>query len=109
MKYLLLNVRPEADEGSSDQTYLLEGDRRQTPSAMIHRAFEQLLGEDVRMKDDPLRGETAEGRTLVVIDYERVEGQRVSTLKGRHLTLVVNENVTEKTCRVGYSGPYSGR
>lgn len=108
MKYLLLTVRSEAD-GSTDRTYLLEGDRRQTPSTMIHRALERLLGEEVQIKDDPVRGETPDGRTLVVDEYERVEKDRVGSLKGQHLTLVVNENVTEEACRVGYSGPYSGR
>lgn len=107
MKYLLLTVQPD-DGDSTDRTYLLEGDRRQTPRDMILRAFEQLLGEDVEAKDDPFRGETTDGRSLVVDEYQRVGEERVSSLKGQHLTLVVNENVTEQACRVGYSGPYSG-
>lgn len=109
MKHLLLTVRRTDVDGSTARTYLLEGDRRQTPRDMIHRAAVQLLGEPVEYVEEPLRARTPDGRELTVEDYDRINTDRVPELKRKHLTLVVNENVTEKACRVGYSGPFSGR
>lgn len=106
MKHLLLTVQIDENGTSSRQTYLLEGDRRQTPARMIQRAAEHLLETPVEPAEDDNRFHGNDGAEMIVEEHELVDGERAGELKRQHVTLVVNENVTENACRVGYSGPY---
>jgi len=109
VKHLLLDVRLEGDGASASRRYLLEGDRRQTPERMIQRAASMILGDvlDGDVEDGRFRGPGGRGMTLE--EHRAVTAERAGALKSQHVTLVVRENVTENACRVGYSGPYSGR
>lgn len=106
MKHLLLTVDVEDGGTSSRYTYLLEGDRRQTPERMIERAAAEILEATVEPDEDFQRFRGDNGLQMTVEARELVNRDRADELKRQHVTLIVNENVTEKACRVGYSGPY---
>ena len=103
MKSMALTVR-EGD-GSEAETYVLEGDRRQSNERMIQRGLEKLYDESVEFVDEEKRHyrTTDSDRKLTIEEARLLPADEANQLKRKHFTLVINENVTEGSCRVRYS------
>lgn len=100
MKHVLVTYRQ--DDGP-ERTYVLEGDRRQSTERILRRGLEELVGTPVEPGDDEnvYRTEDDSSR-LEVENYRLLDEGEVDELKRKHITRIVNENVTEPACRVRY-------
>lgn len=104
MKNLFLTVQGDND---NERSYVLEGDRRQTNDRMIELGVRKIAGGPVVKKgEDHLFKHQETGQTFNVTEHRLLDEEEASEIKKNHITLVINENVTENACRVGYSGPY---
>lgn len=103
MKRLLLTVKEDSEE--TERTYVLEGDRRQSNDRMIQQGLEKLLKEPVAFVDEEKRLYRTEesDRDVRVVEARLIDEESARNLKQKHFTLVINENVTEGSCRVRYS------
>lgn len=117
MRYLLTTYTGPDGEG---RTYLLKGDRRQTRRRIVRLGLEQYIdgpanpveqetSRDSEDNDAETETEQANGpmkfRTEQGVYTARVEPLTESETderKSDYITLIVNENVTQAACRVGY-------
>lgn len=102
MKHIVLTF---SEDGDDPETYVLEGDRRQSNQRMVQKALEKLLGEPVDFVDEEKRRyRTREtDKKLTIEDSRLLDRDEAKELKQEHFTLVINENVTENSCQVRYS------
>lgn len=100
MKHLLVSYHK--DDGPK-RTYLLEGDRRQSSERILRLGLEEIAGEPL----EPTDGENVyrtrdDSASFEVTERRQLDEEEVDDLKRRHITKIVNENVTEPACRVRY-------
>lgn len=100
MKYLVLTYQ---DENGKERTYLLEGDKRQTNDRMIVQALQQITNNEIKSVTEEEKYKSESDEEFTVERSELLTEEKARELKGKYLTLVINENVTEHACRVQYS------
>ncbi|MFB6344820.1 MAG: hypothetical protein ABEK50_03490 [bacterium] len=103
MKLLQLTVSEGKD--GEPETYVLEGDRRQSNARIVQLGIEDLCDEPVEYLDEEKRHYRSRdsGTIYNVEEVKLLDKSEAQEKKREHFTLVVNENVTEGSCRVRYS------
>lgn len=103
MKTLLITLRENNSERT--ETYVLDGDRRQSNERMIQRGLAKLVDEPVEFVDEEKRHyRTVDtDRDFTIEEARLLEEDEAEEMRRKHFTLVINENVTEEACRVRYS------
>lgn len=100
MKHLLLSY---SENDGPERTYVLEGDRRQSSERILRLGLEEIAGEPVEPDDSQEVYRTQDdARTFDVTEARLLDEEEVDKLKRKHITKIVNENVTEPACRVRY-------
>lgn len=100
MKYLLLSY---SEDDGPERTYVLEGDRRQSSDRILRLGLEEIVGEPLEPGDEEDVYRTQDDlRTFEVTERRLLDEEEANDLKRKHITRIVNENVTEPACQVRY-------